>query len=69
MKIRNKVFAIECKSSFSPTLSKGNYNAIEDVAPVHTFIVSPIKKGWHMKQGIDVISIDEMEEKIKMLIK
>lgn len=69
MKIRNKVFAIECKSSFSPTLSKGNYNAIEDVAPVHTFIVSPIKKGWQMKQGIDVISIDEMEEKIKMLMR
>lgn len=65
MKIKNTVFAIECKSSYSPTLSKGNYNAIEDISPRHVFIVSPIQKGWKMKQGIDVVSLDELEMNIR----
>lgn len=68
MKIRNVVFAIECKSSFSPSLSKGSYNAIEDIAPIHTFVVCPIDTGWSMKQGIEVVSLGELEEKIKALI-
>jgi predicted AAA+ superfamily ATPase len=68
MKIRNTVFAIECKSSFSPTLSKGNYNAIEDITPKHVFVVSPIVKGWQMKQGIDLVSLDELEMKIEEMI-
>lgn len=68
MKIRNIVFAIECKSSFSPTLSKGNYNAINDIAANYTFIVSPINTGWEMKQGIEVVSLDELEAKIKARI-
>jgi len=65
MRIRTKIFAIECKSNYSPTLSKGNYNALEDIAPNHSFIVSPIEKGWQMKKDIDVVSIDELEDKIK----
>lgn len=65
MKIKKEIFAIECKSSLSPTLSKGNYNAFEDIAPKHVFIVSPIAKGWTMKKGIDLVSLDELELKIK----
>ena len=65
MKIKNTVFAIECKSSYAPALSKGNYNAFEDIAPKQVFIVSPIEKGWPMKQGIDVVSLDELEIKIR----
>lgn len=64
MKIKNSVFAIECKSSFSPTLSKGNYNAFEDILAKKVFIVSPIQKGWSFKEGIDVISLSELEQKI-----
>jgi predicted AAA+ superfamily ATPase len=68
MKIKNTVFAIECKSSFSPTLSKGNYNAIEDIAPKRVFVVSPIEKGWQMKAGIELVSLDELEVKIKEIL-
>lgn len=57
MKLYNYVFAIECKSGLSPTLSKGNYNAIEDISPTHTFVVLPIEKGWPMKQRIDAVSL------------
>ena len=65
MKIRNTIFAIECKSSFSPSLSKGSYNAIEDIAPIHTFIVCPMDIGWQLKQGIEIVSSGELEDKIK----
>ena len=66
--LKNTVFAIECKSGFTPGLSRGNYNAIEDIAPKHVFVVSPIVKGWKMKQGIDFVSLDELEKKIKEMI-
>ncbi|MGC3977969.1 MAG: ATP-binding protein [Paludibacteraceae bacterium] len=67
MIIKNKVYAIECKSSFSPTLSRGNYNAIEDIAPVKTLVVSPVEKGWSMKQDIELVSLNEIEYKIRQL--
>lgn len=68
LKIKNTVFAIECKSSFSPVLSKGNYNAFEDISPKHVFVVSPIQAGWPMKQGITLVSIDELYQKISEMI-
>ncbi len=68
MKINNAVIAIECKSGFSPTLSKGNYFAIEDIAPKYTFVIAPIEKGWMLKPEIEIISLGEMEVKIKSKI-
>ena len=69
MHLKNIVFAIECKSTYFPTLSKGNYNAIEDIKPNFVFVVSPIKKGWQMKQGIELVSLNELELKIRERIK
>jgi len=68
VKVKNRVFAIECKSGMSPSLSKGNYNAIEDVHPIHTFIVCPVEKGWQLKNEIDIVSLTEIEDKIRLLI-
>jgi predicted AAA+ superfamily ATPase len=60
VKLNNKIIAVECKASFTPSLSKGNYVAIEDIAPDHTFIVTPSPDCWQMKKGIDVISITNL---------
>jgi predicted AAA+ superfamily ATPase len=60
------VYVIECKASFSPVLSKGNYLAFEDIAPRHTFIVIPAAKGWPLKPGIDVVSLGDLREKLVM---
>ncbi len=68
MKIQNKIFAIECKASFAPTLKKGNYFAMEDISPDHSFVASPISEGWAMKPGIDVVSLKELETKIGAMI-
>ena len=68
MKIHDSVFAIECKASYSPSLSKGNYLAIEDIASIHTFVVTPSRDSWSMKENIDVVSLGELKNKIDKLL-
>jgi hypothetical protein len=68
MKIHGSVFAIECKASYSPSLSKGNYLAIEDIASIHTFVVTPSRESWSMKEKIDVVSLGELKNKIDKLL-
>ena len=65
MKIQNKILAIECKASYAPTLSNGNYLALEDISPDYSFIVSPVNKGWAMKPKIDVVSLSDLETKLR----
>jgi len=60
MEYKNKVFAIECKSSVSPSLTKGAFNAIEDINPSETFIVAPVHEGWPVKRNIQVVSLTEL---------
>jgi len=60
VKLHNQTIAVECKASFTPSLSKGNYVAIEDIVPDHTFVVTPSPDCWSMKKGIDVISIEKL---------
>lgn len=52
MEVKNKVFAIECKDSYSPVLSKGDYLAFEDVKSVHTFIITASPDSYGMKEGL-----------------
>ena len=67
VKLNNQVFAVECKASFTPSLSKGNYVAIEDIAPKHTFIVTPSPDCWAMNKGIDVVSIEKLPDKLAVV--
>jgi predicted AAA+ superfamily ATPase len=64
VKTRGAVFAVECKASFSPSLSKGNYSALEDIKPDSTFVVIPAEQGWPLKSGIDVVSLGELQERL-----
>jgi predicted AAA+ superfamily ATPase len=34
--------------------------ALEDIAPRHTFVVSPVHEGWPMGGGIDVIPLGRL---------
>jgi hypothetical protein len=58
------LFAVECKSSLSPVLSRGNYNAIEEIGPARTFVAIPGEKGWPLAPGIDVVSLGELTEEM-----
>lgn len=66
MVLYNKVYAIECKASLSPKLSVGNFNALEDINPTQTFVVVPASgsESWPMKNGIEVVSLTELINKI-----
>ena len=59
------MLAVECKASLAPSLSKGSYTAIEDLNPKHTFVVSPVEKGYSVKKGIDVVSLEELVDNIR----
>lgn len=64
VKLDNQTTAIECKASYSPSLSKGNYIAIEDIKLMHTFVVTPAADRWAMKKEIDVVSLRELINKM-----
>jgi hypothetical protein len=68
MKYGKKTIAFECKASKAPTLSKGNYNAINDISPLKTFIVAPVEKGWPQKKGIEVISVSDVIFQVGQII-
>lgn len=59
-----KRVAVECKLSENPGLSKGTHTAIEDLKPAITFVVSPVKSGWPLKPGIEVVNLSEVITRI-----
>ena len=59
--------AFEFKASISPQLTRGCVTMIGDVAPEHTWIVCPIAKGWEMRQGVSVASLDETLDAVRLL--
>ena len=63
-----QLIALECKAGLSPSLSRGTFAAIDDLRPQHTYIVSPVEKGYSMKKGIDVVSIDELIAKVSTIL-
>ncbi|GHV85620.1 ATPase [Spirochaetia bacterium] len=67
VKLGQNTFAIECKASYSPVLSKGNYLAMEDINPKHMFVVippGPQSQSWSMKRGIDVVSLPDLKKRL-----
>ena len=61
----NDVYAVECKTSMTPALTRGNYNAIADIQPRHTFVAAPVASGWPVDATTDVVSIAELPDRIK----
>lgn len=63
-----ELIAIECKSSTNPSLSRGTYTAIQDIHPKATFVVAPVKSGWPIQQGIEVVNLPEVVDGISKLL-
>jgi len=68
MTLHNKVFAIECKASSAPALTKGTYNAIADIKPLRTFVVAPIQRGWQLQEFIECVSMNELISKLGKMV-
>ncbi len=62
MVYKGKTYAIECKASSSPALTKGNFIAMEDINAHKNIIVAPISERWKMKPDIEVISLNEIKD-------
>ena len=65
MEYKGQVCAIECKASKSPSLSKGNYLAFDDIKPNKTFVVAPVNEGWVVKNDVNVVSVLELVNSLK----
>jgi hypothetical protein len=63
--LNGKTIALECKASKAPSLSRGAYTAIDDIKPVHTFIVAPVDKGYGVRKDISVVSPDGLLSGLK----
>ena len=65
--LNRRIFAVECKCSTSPSLQKGFYSVLEDIQPEYSFIVAPVQEGWPMKPNIEVVSLNELVEKMQKM--
>jgi len=61
MEYESKVFVFECKASRTPKLTKGNFNAIEDISPDKTFVVAPINEPWLLSENINVVGLSDLD--------
>lgn len=52
--------AIECKASSSPEVTKGFWYALDDIHPDEAWIVAPVKDAYLLKEGVTVISLEEV---------
>ncbi|MDR2180611.1 MAG: ATP-binding protein [Synergistaceae bacterium] len=56
------VYAVECKASPAPKLTKGTYAAIQDIRPKWTYVAMPGEGRWPFSKGVDAISLDLLSE-------
>jgi predicted AAA+ superfamily ATPase len=53
----NKTIAVECKASTAPHLTKGFWNALENVHPDNTFIIAPVSEVYPIKENVNVCGL------------
>jgi predicted AAA+ superfamily ATPase len=53
----SKRLAVECKASAAPQLTKGNWDAIEDVQPDKSFIIAPVSSTYPIKENVHVTNL------------
>lgn len=60
VELGSKKYGFEIKFSSAPTVTKGFWQACQDVGVQHAYVLAPVQQGWPMKPGathtVDVIS-------------
>ncbi len=60
VELGSKKYGFEIKFSGAPTVTKGFWQACQDVGVQHAYVLAPVAQGWPMKSGaghtVDVIS-------------
>jgi len=60
-----RTLAFELKSSSVPRVSKGFWNALEDISPDEAFVVAPVKESYPMKDKVMVSPLQEITAKLQ----
>ena len=56
LEVGQRKIGIEIKFSSAPKVSKGFWQACEDVGVDHAYVVAPVRSGWPMAESVDVVS-------------
>ena len=60
-----RTLAFELKSSTVPRVSKGFWNALEDISPDEAYVVAPVKESYPMKGNVMVSPLQEITAKLQ----
>ncbi|MDY6988741.1 MAG: ATP-binding protein [Thermodesulfobacteriota bacterium] len=60
-----RTLAFELKSATVPRVSKGFWNALDDISPDEAYVVAPIKESYPMKGGVMVVPLQEVLAKLQ----
>jgi predicted AAA+ superfamily ATPase len=60
-----RTLAFELKSSTVPRVSKGFWNALDDISPDEAYVVAPVKESYPMKGGVMVSPLQEITAKLQ----
>jgi len=61
----NRIIGIEIKSSSTPTVTKGFWNAIVDIKITEAYIIAPVKMPYPLKNGVMVYPLEIFLESFK----
>ena len=53
----SRLFAVECKASTAPNLTKGNWAAIQDIQPDKSFIIAPVSCTYPIAENVLVTNL------------
>ncbi len=54
----NRIIGIEIKSSITPTISKGFWNALDDIKATEAFVIAPVKMPYPLRNNVIVCSLE-----------
>ena len=69
MELGQKKLGFEVKFSNAPTVTKGFWQACEDVGVDAAYVVAPVQEGWSMKEGVCVITVADIPSRLQALEK
>ncbi len=71
VELGSRKLGFEIKFSSAPTVTKGFWQACQDVGVHHAFVVAPVQQGWPMKStaahGVDVIAPWQLPQALAQL--
>ncbi|MDR2086145.1 MAG: ATP-binding protein [Dysgonamonadaceae bacterium] len=63
-----QTFAVECKASVAPQVTKGFWRAIESVKPQKTFVVAPINGSYPLHEKVEVCGLNDVLIKLSAFL-